>query len=804
MDEDASLHRIEQLANEFFALRNGDASLTIEGFVSRHPDDAEELRDFIEAMELIGFASKENPPKGPPATIGPFKIVRELGRGGMGIVYLGLDPRLDRDVAIKLLNRERSSDPTWVSRFAREAKLASALNHPSILTIYEVGEHNGAPYLATEFVMGETLRERMSRRAVSLSEAIAFGSQLISAIAAAHASKVVHRDLKPDNVMIRSDGLLKVLDFGLAKSTKTIGAGSVASNSVSLPGTVMGTIQFMSPEQARGQTVGTATDVFTFGILLYLLLTGDHPFAGETSSDVMASILQSTPKPFAESGRTLPVELCGLVMECLNKSASDRPDAQGLHARLQTIQFKLKAENAAETETLVSGSNDDTSHGSTRVLSMVASTEIQDSVCEVSYTRSGDVNIAWQSIGEGPIDLVFVMGWVSHLEWFWREPSFAAFLKRLTQFARVILFDKRGTGLSDKVPHNELPTLEQRMHDVRAVMEAAGSKKAVLCGVSEGGPMCSLFSATYPQHTIALVMIGSYARRLKGDGYPFGPTPEQRDTFLTEMEKNWGGPVGIEDRAPSKADDPAFRAWWATYLRMGASPGAAVTLTRMNAQIDVRPILSSIQVPTLILHRSGDKCLVVEEGRYLADRIPGAKFVELPGEDHLPFVGDAESIINEIEEFLTGCRQPTVTDRVLATVVCIALSGKSNHRDQFREQVRRSVELFSGQHLSVTDDQILVTFDGPVRAVRAAKSMCDLAARFQFAFQCGSYTGACDVQGDQLSGPAVEHAGRIASQAPLGAILVSDSVKSLISGADLEFIETSLPGHPEPLHQLVR
>lgn len=804
MDEDASLHRIEELANEFFARRKIDDSLTLESFVSLHPNDAEELRDFIEAMELIGFASRNEAPKSPPSTIGPYKIVRELGRGGMGIVYLGRDPRLDREVAIKLLNLQRSSDPAWVSRFAREAKLASALNHPSVLTIYEVGEHDGAPYLATELVRGETLRERLNRRTVSLSEAVAFGSQLISAVAAAHAGQVVHRDLKPDNVMIRSDGLLKILDFGLAKSVKTFGAGSLATSSVSVPGTVMGTMQFMSPEQARGQTVDTATDVFTFGILQYLLLTGDHPFAGETSSDVMASILQSTPKPFAQSGRTLPVELCGLVMECLNKSPNDRPDAQSVLGRLHAIQFKLKADNIAETETQVSGSSDDTSHGSTRVLSMVASTEIQDSVCDVSYTRSGDVNIAWQSIGDGPIDLVFVMGWVSHLEWFWREPSFAAFLKRLTRFARVILFDKRGTGLSDKVPHNELPTLEQRMHDVRAVMEAAGSEKAVLCGVSEGGPMCSLFAATYPQHTIALVMIGSYARRLKGDGYPFGPTPEQRDSFLVEMEKNWGGPVGIEDRAPSKADDPAFRAWWATYLRMGASPGAAVTLTRMNAQIDVRPILSSIQVPTLVLHRSGDKCLVVEEGRYLADRIPGAKFVELPGEDHLPFVGDADSIIDEIEEFLTGCRQPTVTDRVLATVVCISLSGKTDHQDQFREQVRRSVELFSGQHLNVVDDQILVTFDGPVRAVRAAKSMCELASRFQFSSKCGSYTGACDVQGDQLSGPAVERAEQIASQAPVGAILVSDSVKSLISGADLEFVETSLPGQTEPVHQLIR
>ena len=802
MDSDSSLHRIEQLANDFFAIRDEDSDLTINAFLAQHPEDAEELRDFIEAMELIGFATGTDSAGKVPETIGPFDVIRELGRGGMGIVYLGRDPRLDREIAIKLLNQERSSNHAWVSRFAREARLASALNHPSILTIYEVGEHQGIPYLATEFVKGETLRERLNRRAMSLVEAVGFGVQLISAVATAHASGVAHRDLKPDNVMLRTDGLLKVLDFGLAKSV-VAGQRQGFASSVSLPGTVMGTMQFMSPEQARGQSVGTETDVFTFGILLYLLLTGEHPFAGETSSDVMASILQSAPKPFDRIGRALPAELRCLVMECLNKSAELRPDAATALSRLQEIQTKLNAESAAPTA-LPLATADDTSHGSTRILSVVASTEVQDSVCEVSYTRSGDVNIAWQAIGDGPIDLVFVMGWVSHLEWFWREPSFAAFLKRLSRFARVILFDKRGTGLSDKVPHNELPTLEQRMHDVRAVMQAAGSEKAVLCGISEGGPMCSLFAATYPQHTIALVMIGCYARRLKGDGYPFGPTPEQRDSFLVEMEKSWGGPVGIEDRAPSKADDPAFRAWWATYLRMGASPGAAVTLTRMNAQIDVRPVLSSIQVPTLVIHRSGDRCLVVEEGRYLADRIPGAKFVELPGDDHLPFVGDSDSIINEIEEFLTGYRQPVVTDRVLATVVCITLSGETAQFDAFREQATRSVDLFSGQHLSVFRDHILVTFDGPARAIHAAKALCDLAARFKFSSKCGSYTGACDVQGKQLSGPAVEKAQQLAEQAAMGAILVSDSVKSLISGADLRFIETALPGQTETVYQLVR
>src|SRR5678815_3424780 len=209
---------------------------------------------------------------------------------------------------------------------------------------------------------------------------------------------------------------------------------------------------------------------------------------------------------------------------------------------------------------------------------------------ETMYARSGDVNIAYQVIGDAPLDLVFVMGWVSHLEYFWREPSFARFLLRLASFSRLILFDKRGTGLSDHVPINQLPTLEQRMDDVRAVMDAVGSERAALCGVSEGGPMCSLFAATYPEKTLALVMIGTYAKRIRDAEYPWGPTQEQREHFFDVMREQWGGPVGIDERAPSLAGDPKFRDWWATYLRMGASPGAAVALTQMNAEIDVRNV----------------------------------------------------------------------------------------------------------------------------------------------------------------------------------------------------------------------
>jgi pimeloyl-ACP methyl ester carboxylesterase len=290
------------------------------------------------------------------------------------------------------------------------------------------------------------------------------------------------------------------------------------------------------------------------------------------------------------------------------------------------------------------------------VTMMDAAVALPSAAPRVSYARSGNVNIAYQVVGSGPIDVVFVMGWVSHLEYFWSEPSFASFLTRLASMSRLILFDKRGTGLSDPVPVSELPTLEQRMADVQAVMEAAGSRRAVLMGVSEGGPLCALFAATHPHATAGLIMIGSYARRLRADDYPWGPTEQEREEFCQTIIREWGGPVGIDERAPSRALDPEFRNWWAAYLRMGASPGAAVALTRMNAAVDIRAVLPNVRVPALVIHRTGDQLLKVEEGRYLASQIPGATMVELEGHDHLPFVGDQLAVLSAVDQFLKRLR----------------------------------------------------------------------------------------------------------------------------------------------------
>lgn len=418
---------------------------------------------------------------------------------------------------------------------------------------------------------------------------------------------------------------------------------------------------------------------------------------------------------------------------------------------------------------------------------------------ETKYVQNGDVNVAYQVVGNGDLDIVFVMGWISHLEYFWEEPHFAAFLNRLASFSRLILFDKRGTGLSDRVPLNQLPTLEQRMEDVHAVMNAVGSKKAVLIGVSEGGPMCSLFAATYPEKTIAMVMIGSYAKRIKDEEYPWGVSQADRESFFEYIGQNWGKPVGIEERAPSLANDEIFRNWWATYLRMGASPGAAVALTKMNAEIDVRNVLPMIRVPTLIIHRKGDLCLKVEEGRFLAQEVKGCKYVELEGIDHLPFVGNQEEILDEIEEFLTGMRHSEEYDRVLATALCAKINNWQILDENSQQMIFKQIELFKGQKISFEDGKISAIFDGPARAVRCANAVSESINRFGLQTQAGLHTGECDIFGEKVGGIAIQLAEKIADEAKFGEIFVSRTIKDLVAGSGLIFDEIGKKSFGEDL-----
>jgi pimeloyl-ACP methyl ester carboxylesterase len=418
---------------------------------------------------------------------------------------------------------------------------------------------------------------------------------------------------------------------------------------------------------------------------------------------------------------------------------------------------------------------------------------------ETRYAKSGELSIAYQVVGEGPLDLVFVMGWVSHLDWFWEEPSFARFLRRLAAFSRLILFDKRGTGLSDRLPTDRLPTLEERMDDVRAVMDAVASERAALVGVSEGAPLCTLFAATYPERTRALVIFGGYARRLRDDDHPWAPTREEREQLIAEFEANWGKPVLLGMRAPSIEHDESFKRWWGDYLRMSASPGAATALTRMNIDIDVRHVLPAVRVPTLVLHRIGDRSLPVEYGRYIAAHVPDAKLVELQGDDHLPFVGDQEAVVGEIQEFLTGVRHEPEPDRVLATVVFTDIVGSTRRaaelgdagwRDLLERHdglVRRALERWRGREIDTAGDGFLATFDGPARAVRFAREAADSVRGLGLEIRAGVHTGEVELSGGNVRGIAVHIGARVAAEAGAGEVLVSQTVKDLVGGSGLEF-----------------
>ena len=418
---------------------------------------------------------------------------------------------------------------------------------------------------------------------------------------------------------------------------------------------------------------------------------------------------------------------------------------------------------------------------------------------ETKYARSGGVNIAYQVIGEGALDLVYVMGWVSHLDHFWEDPSYARFLNRLASFSRLILFDKRGTGLSDRVHETELPTLEQRMDDVRAVMDAVGSDRAALFGVSEGGPMCALFAATYPERTSALIMYGTYAKRIWSPDYPWAPTPEERQKWYDLLEQGWGGIVDLHTMAPSVAADEHFKEWWAAYLRRSASPGAALALAKMNTQIDIRHVLPAIRVPTLIIHRAGDLDAGVEGSRYMAGQISGAKYVELSGDDHLPWVGDQDAILSAAEEFLSGILHPPELDRVLATVLFIRTVGPSGREAELRADewrdllgrhhalIRRELERFRGREIEATENECLAIFDGPARAIRAAYAVRDGARWLGVEVKAGLHTGECEMIGGKISGVALLIGAQVAAESGAGEILVSSTVKDLVAGSGIEF-----------------
>ncbi len=416
---------------------------------------------------------------------------------------------------------------------------------------------------------------------------------------------------------------------------------------------------------------------------------------------------------------------------------------------------------------------------------------------ETRYAYVGDLSIAYQVIGDGPIDLVYAQGWLTHIEYAWECPEYAQFLTKLGRFSRVLFFDKRGTGLSERSVG--FPTLEQRTEDIVAVLDAVGSEKAALFGVSEGGNMCALFAATYPERTQALVISGSSARGSWAPDYPWRFTPEDLERFIAYMRENWGKPFDLSQAAPSMADNEAARAWWGAYIRTSASPKTAELITRLNFESDIRDILPTVGCPTLIINRESDAWGVTGEARYLAELIPDATLKIVPGADHLPWWGDQDLMVDEIQQFLTGKKARGPSERVLLTVLMTDLVGSTERAatlgdrrwssllDRHDQIVRHKVEAFGGQTINTTGDGFIAAFTGPTRAIQCASEIRDDVSGLDLEIRAGLHTGECERRGADIGGLALHIAARVLNEAGPGQIVATSTLKDLTVGSGLEW-----------------
>jgi len=414
------------------------------------------------------------------------------------------------------------------------------------------------------------------------------------------------------------------------------------------------------------------------------------------------------------------------------------------------------------------------------------------------YAKSGDLHIAYATAGSGPIDVVWVPPWISHVEYLWAEPSLESFGKRLTEFCRLITFDRRGSGLSD--PFLGAPTLEEQMDDVLAVMDAAGSERAAFAGTLEGGPMAALFAATHPDRVDALVLYATFARATWAPDYDWAWSAEHRNMEMDELVGHWGEGLIASSVAPSQRDEPGFMEWAGRLERLAASPGTIRRIFDLIGEFDVRDVLPSIRVPTLVMHRADDNFIKVEHSRYIASKIPGARYVELEGDENMFSIGDSDAIIGEIEEFLTGTRHEREPDRMLATVLFTDICESTRRAAEMGDRGWRFLlERHRGREVKRTGDGFLATFDGPARAIRCAASVAEAMGTLGLQIRAGLHTGELEVMDGDLGGLAVHIASRVMSAAGPNEVMVSGTVKDLVVGSGIDFEdrgETELRGVP--------
>ena len=414
----------------------------------------------------------------------------------------------------------------------------------------------------------------------------------------------------------------------------------------------------------------------------------------------------------------------------------------------------------------------------------------------VKYVASGDVHIAYVVMGDGPVDIIFVIGYISHMEQVWELPEVQSFFEELATFSRVILFDRRGVGLSERVGYP--PTLEDTLDDILAVMSATGSKHPVLFGYLEGGPNCMLFTATYPERVSGLILYGTRAKWTRSEDYPWTITREQYDRWLNYISENWGEPLNLNNYAPNRFHEPALQEWWAKLMRLASSPGGIKVVLQVMRDIDVRDILPAIRTPTLILQRRDDKIIRVGAARHLAGQIPGAKYVELEGQDPWFFFGDSQSVLREMEIFVQNLGGPAVPDFMLATILLIELLNDRNgggkdyspmHLDTTYAFLRQEVARYRGSEVSWREGCYLATFDGPTRAIHCAKAIIETANQQDLKLRAALHTGECEFIAGDLVGSAVQIVAGVLQSAAPNEVLVSNTVKDLVVGSGFQFTE---------------
>jgi class 3 adenylate cyclase len=428
-------------------------------------------------------------------------------------------------------------------------------------------------------------------------------------------------------------------------------------------------------------------------------------------------------------------------------------------------------------------------------------------VPEIRYVRNGDVALAYQVVGDGPIDLVFLPAFVNNIEIAWESPHYARFLRRLASFSRLIFMDRRGTGLSDRLSPSDLPPPEVLMDDLLVVLDAVGAERPALFGFSDAGCLCALFAATFPDRVSALALYALAASGAASDDYPWQWGDEEWNAYLRELADGWGTRAYAEQMVPvfqpGLAADEQHVTWWARFMRQSASPNSAEALERLWREIDVRPILPLIQAPTLVLHRTDDQVEVVEAGRDVAERIPGARFVELPGGDDAPWTAAQDDVLDEVEHFLTGRRHAPDVDRVLATVLFTDIVGSTERAAELgdrrwselitahHERVRAELERFRGHEIDTAGDGFLATFDGPARAVRCAQAIAGSVRDLGIEVRAGVHTGEVELSDDGVRGLAVHIGARIGALAGPSEVLVSSTVRDLVAGSGLRFEDAS-------------